>query len=192
MFHLTIQAAAALWLVHMFLLSAVITALSMNYCPECTFSSVLKRLEHMEVYLDFHQSGKWKLLLILSFLQPFHDHISGLTCVSFSVNDCTVCEGSGAQPISELSSDWIMLCGSTLLCTDCRVTVSLPWCCCCVSLYTSSACLSHLLWWTWVCVVNPVNDLWLRLSRSPEHVHATIKTCLLPLFLSWKEGLHTF
>ena len=52
----------------------------------------------------------------------------------------------------------------------------------CVSLYTDSGRLSNLLWWNWVCVVNPANDLWLRLSQSPEHAHTLQCKCLFNLF----------
>lgn len=49
-----------------------------------------------------------------------------------------------------------------------------------VALYTNWGPLSNLLWWAWVCVVNPANDLWLRLSRSTEHARAPTKAGLGP------------
>lgn len=175
--------------------------------------------EHIEWYLNFHQSGKWILALIFPFWQPFHDHISGLTCASLQHkwlhSMCKEVEyiprqTAQTQTVSQLSSNWIMHCGSTLLLLRLQfrqksssegeavfiISALMPavsQCGRCVSPYTSAGCLSHLLWWTWVCVVNPANDLWLRSSQSPEHAHTAIQACfispLLVLFLFWNEGL---
>lgn len=182
-------------------------------------------LEHRELYLNFHQSEKWILALILPFWQPFRYHISGLICASLQhkwlYSMCKEVEYISPQTarahiISQLSSDWIMRCGSTLMLLRLQfqqrkkkkekkkkrsegnavfIISALMYAVSdrgsCVSLYTSSGRLSNLLWWTWVCVVNPANDLWLTLSQSHEHALTSVKACLLLLFwvfvfLNWK------
>lgn len=166
-------------------------------------------LEYRQVYL---QSGKWIVVLILPFWQPFQDHTWGLTCASLQCkwlySMCKEVEYIPPEswPNSYHISAFIRL-DNALWFHSVAVEIAVSTkrrkkkkkkkkrkkkrfqgnvmfiisalmpavsvCGSCVSLYT------NLLWWTWVCIVNSANDLWRRLSQSPEHA---VKACLISLF----------
>lgn len=89
-----------------------------NHVHRMCFLSLNARsaCQHIDMYHNVpHRQWKKEACSVMRF------NISGLACVPFSIIDCTACARkwntppSWAHTVSQLSSGWIMHCGSTLL-----------------------------------------------------------------------------